>query len=245
MPPVSGGRFSVQIALHAPKTLKESRMLTQQLRKGPKVENMKIPADTMTWNLINYYVEELAREMQRRSFQTKRASGVAREGGYGFYVSLEGEELNNLKDAILEDNGPMARYLTRNHLEPILARVLFVDAKESGFNWHSDDTHNKIAKDTIVWHMNWMVTEDYVPGRASQSNSSSTNHSDADNNETVTKTVMNQVLDRTTKHARIKYLCGKDIVAIDYGADVSGQHKEKKAYLRIWDVEGETPEWDL
>ena len=82
-------------------------------------------------------------------------------------------------------------------------------------------------------------------GRASQSNSSSSNHSDADNNETVTRTVMNQVLDRTVKHARIKYLCGKDIVAIDYGADVSGQHKEKKAYLRMWDVEGETPEWDL
>jgi len=40
------------------------------------------------------------------------------------------------------------------------------------------------------------------------------------------------------------YVCGDDIVAMDYGSDIRGQHGEETAYLRIREM-SQGPEWDL
>ena len=235
IPPISGERFSIQIALH---TSKGSTTLKKELKDGPKEVSMKIPADSHTWNLINYHVEALARDVQKTSSQIRLESSAALEGKKGLYLNLLPKEVLDLKHAIEEDNGPFAKYIKRHDLTPCVARVLLVDTDESGWDWHTDDVSIDIAKDTIIFHMNWMVTTDYVPGRAGQGTIG------ISDDTASRKTALTQVLDKPIRPVRTKYLCGKDIVAMDYGHDICGQHGEKKAYLRIWDVEGEGPECD-
>ena len=45
-------------------------------------------------------------------------------------------------------------------------------------------------------------------------------------------------------YVQIEYVCGDDIVAMDYGSDIRGQHGEETAYLRIREM-SQGPEWDL
>ena len=126
-----------------------------------------------------------------------------------------------------------------------MARCLLVDSRESRFEWHSDDKHTTIAKDAVVWHMNWMVTEDYLPGSVKSITSPTSSPTNTPADGVATKSALSPVLDRPNEPVRIRYLCGKDIVAMDHGRDVRGQHNEELAYLRIWEVNSQKAEWEL
>jgi hypothetical protein len=166
--PLKGHRYTVQLVLEPSRRPgSASKKLLSRLQKGPGEERVSIQPDSILWQLINNHVERLATETEDDKFLIRRSRGAADDGEkYGLYLDFEEAELAELKEAIEKDKRSyrLRRFLKKYDLTLIYARCLLVDSSVSAFKWHRDNSHNKIAANTVICHFNWMLSEDYVAG---------------------------------------------------------------------------------
>ena len=207
-----------------------SSELVRRLEQRPSEEKMTIAPDTKMWELLNCQAEKLASDIHDDEFLQRRQSSAAASGKHGFWRDFDEEAMENLRSAAELDNGDFFKFVRKHCLTFILARVILVDSTESMFDWHVDSTHAKVAKDSVIWHMNWMVSEDYSPGTLMEHDVC------ADS----TPSVITNLMANPGDCVRIRYLCGDDVFAMDHGAEVRDHHRDKRsrAYLRVWDTSG-------
>lgn len=219
-----GHRFTLQFALdpsRKPGPGNASTGLVDLLtRDGPSEVMISIQPDSATWELINSHVERLAEKIENKKFLLDRSMGAAPNGQYGLYHNFEAQDLEALTKAIKQDRGRLHRFIRTNDLTPIYARCLLIDSCESAFAWHHDDAHSSISSDTIVCHVNWMLSDDYVSGNLSEVLITG--------REPPEPSRLSRVFEREA--VKMRYLCGKDVFAVQYGSEMRG--------LRVWDLCG-------